>query len=113
VTAPAGRTTRPAPDRFGEVFGLAFSGAVFGCLAIGVVSGVMGIWPLFFAFPLFTAHLVLSTLLAAAATATSSRRWRWPSSAIGTMAIAGALTLLFFATLPLYFVLLAPGRVGA
>jgi hypothetical protein len=112
VIDPADRATRPARDRLGKIFGVAFSGAMFGCMAIGVVSGVMGVWPLFFAFPLFTAHMVLSALAGAAAAATLARRWRRELSAIAIMAIAGALTFALFAALPLCFVLLVPGRAG-
>jgi hypothetical protein len=78
---------------------------VLGCVAIGVISGVMGVWPLFFAYPPFTVHLVLSALLAAALTAMLERLCKHPLPATAVMAIAVLLTLVIFATLPLYLFL--------
>jgi hypothetical protein len=107
-----GTPAEPTTNDYGKSLGLALAGSVFGCLGVGVVSGVMGVWPLFFAFPPFTVHLVLSALVGGAATAMLARFWRRPLSAIVIMAIASVLTFLFFAALPLYFFLRDSGRAG-
>jgi hypothetical protein len=106
------KADEPAGNDYRKSFGLGLSGAVFGCLGVGVVSGVMGVWPLFFAFPPFTVHLVLSALVAAVATALLARLWRRPLSAVVIMAISAALTFLFFAALPLYFFIHGSSRAG-
>jgi hypothetical protein len=89
-------------DRHGKSLSLALRGAVLGCLGVGVVSGAMGVWPLFFAYPPFTVHLVLSTLLGAALTAMLERLGKRPFSAIAVVVLAAILTFLIFAALPLY-----------
>jgi ABC-type dipeptide/oligopeptide/nickel transport system permease subunit len=94
----------PAPidGHDGKSLSLALRGALFGCVGIGVVSGVMGVWPLFFAFPQFTVHLVVSALLGAALTTMLTRHCKRPLSDETIMATAAVLTLVLFAVLPLY-----------
>jgi hypothetical protein len=92
----------PTDDNYGKSLSLAFRGALFGCIGVGVVSGVMGVWPLFFAFPPLTVHLVLSALLGAALTALITRARKRALSAQAVMAMAAALTFVFFAALPFY-----------
>ena len=92
----------PTEDRHDKSFSLAFRGAVLGCVAVGVVSGAMGVWPLFFAFPPFAVHLALATLLGAALTSTLERYRSHALSPIAIVAIAGTLTFAIFAALPLY-----------
>jgi hypothetical protein len=108
----SGTAAAPAGNPYGKSLGLALTGSVAGCLWVGVVSGVLGVWPLFFAYPPFTVHLVLSALVAAAATAMLARLWRRPLSALVIMAISAVLTFVFFAVLPLYFFLHGSGRAG-
>jgi hypothetical protein len=102
----------PVDDPYGKALGQALNGAVFGCLFVGIVSGFLGAWPLFFAFPAATVFLALSALLAGFATATFARSRRRPLSALAIMTIAAILTFALFSALPLYFVLVAPGRTG-
>src|SRR6202035_3244672 len=104
------KAAAPAGNLYGKSLGLALTGAVVGCLGVGIVSGVMGVWPLFFAFPPFTVHLVLSALVGAAATAMLARLWRRPLSTVAIMAVSAVLTFLFFAALPLYFFLYGSSR---
>ncbi len=92
----------PTEDRHGKSLSLAFRGAVLGSIAVGVVSGAMGVWPLFFAFPPFAVHLALATLLGAALTSMLERHRTHPLSPIAIAAIAGILTFAIFAVLPLY-----------
>jgi hypothetical protein len=106
------KTAEPAGNRYGKSFGLGLTGAVAGCLGVGIVSGVMGVWPLFFAFPLSTAYLVLSAWLGAALAALLARLWRRELSALAIMTISAVLTFVLFAALPLYFLLFVPGRDG-
>jgi hypothetical protein len=106
------KAAEPVSNDFGKSFGLGLTGAVVGCLGVGIVSGVMGVWPLFFAFPPFTVHLVLSALVGAAATAMLARLWRHPLSPVMVMALAAVLTFLFFAALPLYFFIHGSSRAG-
>jgi hypothetical protein len=102
----------PVDDPYGKALGQALNGAVFGCLFVGIVSGLLGAWPLFFAFPAATVFLVLSALLAGVATAMFASHRQNPLSALAIMTIAASLTAVLFSALPLYFVLLAPGRAG-
>ena len=92
----------PVDDRHGKSLSLAFRGALFGCLGVGVISGVMGVWPLFFAYPPFTVLLALSTLLGAALTSMLERFFEHALSALTVMAVASILTFVIFAALPLY-----------
>ena len=75
---------------------------MLGCAGVGFVSGVMGVWPLFFAYPPFTVHLVLSALLGAALTPRLERLWKRPLSDTVIRSIAAILTIVIFAALPLY-----------
>jgi len=84
---------------------LALAGAMYGCVAVGLVSGVMGVWPLFFAYLPLTVHLALSALLGAALTALVERHLKRPLPAAAIMAVAAALTFAIFAVLPLYLFL--------
>ena len=104
--------TATLENRYGTSFGFGLTGAVAGCFGVGIVSGVMGVWPLFFAFPPSIAYLVVSALLGAALTALLALLWRRPLSAVAIMAIAAVLTFLLFAALPLYFLLFVPARDG-
>jgi ABC-type enterochelin transport system permease subunit len=99
-----------ASNPYGTSLSLALSGAVFGCLGVGIVSGFLGVWPLFFAFPPFTVFLVLSALAAAFATAMLARLCRHPLSTPAIMALSAVLTFVLFAAMPLYFVLFVPAR---
>lgn len=108
----SGTPAAPAGNLYGKSLGLALIGSVVGCLWVGIVSGVLGVWPLFFAYPPFTVHLVLSALVGAAATAMLARFWKKPLSTVAIMAIASVLTFLFFAALPLYFFLHGSSRAG-
>ena len=101
----------PPHNDYGKSLDLALVGAAYGCMLVGIVSGAMGVWPLFFAYPAFTVYLMLSALLAAAATATLARHWTRTLSSAVIMAVAGALTFLFFAAMPLYIFLGVPGRM--
>ena len=92
----------PTNDPDGKSLDHAFRGALLGCVGVGVLSGVTGVWPLFFAFPQFTVHLVLSALLGVALTTMLVRYRGGRLSAEAIMAIAGVLTFVFFAALPLY-----------
>jgi hypothetical protein len=91
----------PTGDDDAKLPDLAFRGVVFGCVAIGVVSGLMGAWPLFFAFPGITLHLILSALLGGMLTVALLRRRarRAPHGLV--LALAGLLTFAIFAVLPL------------
>jgi hypothetical protein len=80
---------------------LAFRGALFGCVAVGLVSGFMGAWPLFFVYPGFTLHLILSAVLGVMLTVALGRRRRQLSPAL-VMLIAGTLTFAIFSILPLF-----------
>ena len=106
------RAAESTGNRHGTSLGLGLTGSVAGCLGVGIVSGMMGVWPLFFAFPLSTVYLVLSAVLGAALSATVARWWRRPLSALAIMAISAMLTFALFAALPLYFLLFVPGRDG-
>ena len=92
----------PTDDHDGKSLNLALRGALFGSIGVGLVSGAMGVWPLFFAFPQFTIHLVMSALLGTALTVmlVRCRKRLLPAEAI--MAIAAVLTFVIFAMLPLY-----------
>jgi len=92
----------PPDDRDGKSLDLALFGAMFGGIAVGIVSGFMGAWPLFFAYLPFTVHLALSGLLAAALTAALERRCKRPLSPRLIMTIAAVLTFAIFAALPFY-----------
>jgi hypothetical protein len=92
----------PTEDRHGKSLSLALRGAVLGSLGIGIIGGMMGVWPLFFAYPPFTVHLVLSMLLGAAVTTMLERLSKRPFSALAIMALASILTFVIFAALPLY-----------
>jgi hypothetical protein len=92
----------PDNDRGGKSLDLALNGAMYGSVAVGVATGFMGIWPLFFAFLPFTVHLVLSALLAAALTTMLERFGNRPPSAARIMVTAAALTFAIFSVLPLY-----------
>jgi hypothetical protein len=91
---------------------LALGGAVYGCLLVGVASGFLGVWPLFFAFPVFTVFLALSALLSAVGTALLARSWRGQFSTLAVMILSALLTFLLFSAMPLYVFLFAPGRAG-
>ena len=106
------KAAQPPANDYGKSLGLGLTGAVVGCLWVGIVSGVMGVWPLFFAYPPVTVYLVLSALLGAVATAMLARLWRRPLSGVAIMAIASVLTFVFFAALPLYFFLQGSSRAG-
>jgi hypothetical protein len=95
----------PTEDRHGKSLSLALRGAVLGCLGIGIISGGVGVWPLFFAYPPFTVHLVLSALLGAAVTTMLEHLRKRPFSAMAVVTIAATLTLVIFAALPLYLFL--------
>lgn len=95
----------PTDDRPDKSLSLAFRGGVLGAVAVGVVSGAMGVWPLFFAFPPAAIHLALSTLLGAALTSMLERHRTHPLPAAATVAIAGVLTFVIFAALPIYLYL--------
>jgi len=97
----AWRDPRPADDHDDRVSDLAFRGAVFGCVAVGLVSGCMGDWPLFFAFPGFALHLILSAVLGAML-AVALCRWRLRPRTAPVLVIAAALTFVIFSVLPLY-----------
>jgi len=99
-------------NRYGRSLLLASAGGALGCVLVGAVAAASGLWMLFLAFPPLTVHLVFSALLSAAATAMAARLWRRPISTVTIMAISAALTVLLFSVLPLYFLLLAPGRAG-
>ena len=75
---------------------------MLGCAGVGVISGMMGAWPLFFAYPPFTVHLVLSALLGAALTPRVECLWKRPLSETAIKSIAAFLTTVIFAALPLY-----------
>ena len=92
----------PVDDRHGKSLSLAFRGALFGCLGVGVISGVMGVWPLFFAYLPFTVHLALSTLLGAALTTMLERQCKRPLSPLSVVVTAAILTVVIFSVVPLY-----------
>ncbi|MBV9553296.1 MAG: hypothetical protein JO032_10935 [Alphaproteobacteria bacterium] len=100
----------PAANDYGAALRLGFTGAVVGCIFIGLVTGVCGVWPLFFAIPAFLVHLVLSALLGAAITAMAARFCKRPLSNAAIMAAGAVLTVLLFGVLPLYFMLFVPAR---
>ena len=75
---------------------------MLGSLGIGVISGVMGVWPLFFAYLPFTVHLALSALLGAALTSMLEHHREQPLPSVAIVAIAFILTFVIFSTLPLY-----------
>jgi hypothetical protein len=102
----------PEFNPYDKSLSLGLSGAVIGCLGVGLVSGLMGDWPLFFAFPMFTVHLALSALVGAAMTAMLARLWKRPLSDVAIMAIAAILTFVLFAALPLYLFLRGAGQPG-
>jgi len=89
-------------DRYGKSLQYSFFGAMFGCIAVGIVSGAMGVWPLFFAYLPLTVHLALSALLGAALTNLLPRLSRRPPSPRLLVVAAATLTFLIFAALPLY-----------
>ena len=95
----------PGDRRAGPSQGKAFIGAMYGCIAIGVVSGVMGAWPLFFAYPPLAVHFALSAPLGMALTAAIGRFLGRPLAAWAAVAIAALSTFAIFAVLPafLYF----------
>jgi hypothetical protein len=92
----------PPDDRYGKSLDLALNGAMYGCVAVGIATGFMGIWPLFFAYLPFSVHLVLSALLGAALTTMLERLCKRPLPAARIMVIAAALTFAIFSVLPLY-----------
>ena len=102
----------PPNNSYGSSLDVALGGAVYGCLFVGIVSGFLGVWPLFFAFPAFTVFLALSALLAAVLTALAARSMRRHLSVFAIGIVAAILTFLLFATLPLYVFLFAPQRAG-
>lgn len=105
------RAAVPPHNDYGKSLDDALAGCAYGCLSVGIVSGVMGAWPLFFAYPAVTVYLALSALLAAAATAALAWRWTRPLSRPAIMTVAATLTFLLFAFLPLYVCFGMPGRL--
>jgi hypothetical protein len=101
-----------ASNRYGKSLGLASAGAAIGIVWAVLISLVLGIWPLFIAFPPFTIHLVLSALVGAAGTAMLARLWARRLSALVIIAISAVLTFTLFAMLPLYFMFFVPGKAG-
>jgi hypothetical protein len=102
----------PKKTRFGETFGWAVVGAALGCLAVIVVSLILGVWIVFLAFPLIIIWLVLSALFASLAIASFARLWFRRLSTGAIVAVSAVLTFVLFSALPLYFALFVPGRAG-
>jgi len=92
----------PKDRRAGGSLDNAFKGAMYGCVAVGAISGAMGAWPLFFAYLPLTVHLALSAALGTALTGAIERAVHRPLAPPKVIAIAAALTFAIFALLPAY-----------
>jgi hypothetical protein len=92
----------PEDRRAGGSLDDAFKGATYGCIAVGIASGAMGAWPLFFAYLPLTVHLALSAALGTALTGAIERFVRRPLGPPSAIATAAALTFAIFALLPAY-----------
>ncbi len=108
----SGKIAGAAGNSYGKSLCLGLAGAAIGIVWVVILAVVLGMWPLFIAFPPFAIHLVLSALVGAAATAMVARLLTRKLPTLAIVATAAVLTFLLFAALPAYFLLQGSGRPG-